>query len=200
MREQQAPQELCRTSPVSIPPDVRDRCLHAMLNLSREIRAAADLRKEISSQFSPAPLPEPFLEGLKRKLAAEVDIVRRNNSSSRSWRIWAPFAAACVTLLTVLGLMLSTDAPVETIHETEVSMFSLNTPILTAQGVVPVRVSVRRMYTEPGMTHAESAKCRTTDSCRCLYTDTLTLDGEDNTKFHRKVPNQMIIPRLNEVI
>ncbi len=200
MREQQAPQELCRTSPVSIPPDVRDRCLHAMLNLSREIRAAADLRQEISSQFSPAPLPEPFLAGLKRALATEVDIVRRNNRCSRSWRIWAPFAAACVTLLTVLGLMLSTDAPVETIHETEVSMFSLNTPILTAQGVVPVRVSVRRMYSEPAMMHAESAKCRRSDTCRCLYIDTLTLEGEDNTKFHRKVPNQIIIPSLDEVI
>lgn len=193
MREQQEPQELCRTSPVSIPPDVRERCLHAMLNLSREIRAAADLRQEISSQFSPAPLPEPFLAGMKRALAAEVDIVRRNNRCSRSWRIWAPFAAACVTLLTVLALLLY-DAPVETMQEAEVSMFSLNTPILTAQGVVPVRVSVRRMYSEPAMMHSESAKCRR------LYIDTLTLEGEDNTKFHRKVPNQMIIPSLDEVI
>lgn len=170
-----------------------------MLNLSSEIRSAADLRREISSQFSPAPLPKPFLAGLKHALAAEVDIVRRNHRSSRAWRIWAPFAAACVTLLTVLGVLL-TDTPVETEREAEVSMFSLNTPILTAQGIVPVRVSVRRMYSEPGIMHAESAKCRTTDSCRCLYIDTLTLEGEDNTKFHRKVPNPMIISHPDEVI
>ena len=199
MREQQDPQELCRTSPVSMPPAVRNRCLHAMLSLSREIRAAADLRQEISSQFSPAPLPEPFLAGLKGALAAEVNVVRRNHHSSRSWRLWAPFAAACFTLLTILGFLLY-DSPVETVHEAEVSMFSLNTPILTAQGIVPVRVSVRRMYREPGMTHAESAKCRTTNSCRCSYTDTLTLEGEDNAKFHVKVPNPMIISHPDEVI
>ncbi len=201
MREQQAPKELCRTSPVSIPPAVRSRCLNAMLNLSREIREAADLRQEISSQFSPAPLPESFLASLKRTLAAEVDIVRRNRNSSRSWRMWAPLAASCFVLLaTLVFLLQDSSVAVGTMEETEVSMLSINTPTLTAQGIVPVRVSVRRMYSEPVMMRSNSADRGANGSYRRSCTDTLILEGEENINFHIKTPSQMMTSHSNEVI
>ncbi len=201
MREQQAPKELCRTSSVSIPPAVRSRCLNAMLNLSREIREAADLRQEISSKFSPAPLPEPFLAGLKRTLTAEADIVRRNRNSSRSWRIWAPLAASCCVLLAALVFLLK-GAPVTegTVEEAEVSMLSINTPTLTAQGIVPVRVSIRRMYSEPVIMRANSAECGANCPSIRSCTDVLILENEENINFHIKPPSQMMTSHSNEVI